>query len=137
MLTKKYFDDLTRKIIGAAIEVHKKLGPGLLEKVYQKCLEREFQLCGIKAISEEIVPINYKGQTLESDLRADFIVENCFIVEIKAVQEMNPIFDAQVISYMKMKKSPKGIIINFHVKNIFYEGQKTFVNELYRDLPDQ
>ncbi len=137
MLTKAYLDKLTREVIGAAIEVHKEMGPGLLEKVYHKCMERELDLRGIKYTSEQIVPINYKGEDLESDLRADLLVENCLIVELKAVLEIKPIFEAQILSYMKLTKKSKGILINFTVTNIFKEGQKTFVNELFRSLPNE
>jgi GxxExxY protein len=137
MLTKAYLDKLTREVIGAAIEVHKEMGPGLLEKIYHKCMERELDLRGIKYTTEQIVPINYKGKDLESDLRADLLVENCLIVELKAVLEMKPIFETQILSYMKLTEKPKGILINFTVTNIFKEGQKTFVNEIFRSLPNE
>jgi GxxExxY protein len=137
MLTKAYLDKLTREVIGAAIEVHREMGPGLLEKIYHKCMERELDLRGIKYTSEQTVPINYKGEVLESDLRADLLVEGCLMVELKAVIEMKPIFETQILSYMKLTKKPKGILINFTVTNIFKEGQKTFVNELYRALPNE
>lgn len=137
MITKKYIDNLTYKIIGAAIEVHKELGPGLLESVYHKCLKREFELRGIKAISELEVAIHYKGEDIDSQLRCDFLVEDLIVVELKAVTNMIPVFDAQVISYMKLLDKPKGVMINFHVNNIYPEGRKTFVNELFRNLPEE
>ncbi len=137
MLTKKYLDDLTYKIVGAAIEVHKELGPGLLESVYHKCLKREFELRGIKAVSELGVAIRYKGEEIDSELRCDFLVEDCIVLELKAVSAMLPVFDAQVISYMKLLEKSKGIMINFHVNNIYHEGRKSFVNELYRNLPEE
>ena len=136
MVTKKYLDVLTYKIIGAAIEVHKILGPGLLESVYQKCLKREFQLRGLRFIDQIIVPIEYKGIEFETELRCDFLVEDAIALEIKAVDALAPVFDAQTLSYMNLLKTPKGILINFNCVNIFKEGQRTFVNELFRALPD-
>ena len=112
-MTKKYLDELTHRIIGAAIEVHKALGPGLLESVYQKCSEHEYSLQGISFQSELPVPIIYKGVKLETDFRADFFIEEIMVVEFKAVQELLPIHEAQLLTYMKLLKAPKGIIINF------------------------
>jgi GxxExxY protein len=135
-LTKKHLNDLTYEIIGAAIEVHKELGPGLLESVYHRCLYYELNLRGINFQSELIVPIEYKEMELDAQLRCDFVVENAIVVEIKAVQEVLPIHEAQLISYMKLLKVPKGILINFNVTQLFKEGQKTYVNELFRNLPE-
>jgi GxxExxY protein len=137
MVTKDYIKDLTYKVIGAAIEVHKEIGPGLLESVYQKCMECELRLRGIKFASQTTVPIIYKGITLESELRADLIVEDCLIVELKAVQELIGLYDAQVLSYMKLAKKPKGVLINFCVSNVYDFGQKTYVNEIFRILPER
>lgn len=135
-MTKSYLDNLTYKIIGAVIEVHKNLGPGLLESVYQTCLEHEFILQGINFISQPIVPINYKGKELESLLRCDFLVSNNIVIELKSVEIVKPIFQAQLLTYMKLLEAPKGILINFNCKNIFKEGQQTFVNEYFNLLPD-
>lgn len=135
-MTKSDLKDLVYQINGAAIEVHKNLGPGLLESVYHKCLEKEFELRGIKFISELRIPIEYKGLTLEADLRLDFLVENIIPVEIKAVEHILPVHEAQIISYLKLLEKPEGLLINFNVTNIFYEGQKTYVNELFRNLED-
>lgn len=135
-MTKSELKDLVYQVNGAAIEVHKNLGPGLLESVYHKCLEKEFQLRGIQFISELKIPIDYKGLALEADLRLDFLVENILPVEIKAVEHILPVHEAQIISYLKLLEKPEGLLINFNVTNIFYEGQKTYVNELYRNLED-
>jgi GxxExxY protein len=135
-MTKSYLDNLTYKIIGAAIEVHKNLGPGLLESVYQTCLEHEFILQGINFISQPIVPIHYKGIELESNLRCDFLVSNNIVIELKSVEIIKPIFQAQLLTYMKLLEAPKGILINFNCKNIFKEGQQTFVNEYFKLLPE-
>jgi GxxExxY protein len=134
--SKKELDKLTLQVIGAAIEVHKSLGPGLLEKVYQKCLAKELTLRGIKFKAESKVPFVYKEEMIDIDLKFDFLVEEILVVEIKSVQEIIPLFEAQLIGYMKLLKSPKGILINFNVQNIFHEGQRTFVNEYFEDLDD-
>jgi GxxExxY protein len=133
-MTKDDLDKLTYEIIGAAIEVHKELGPGLLESIYHKCLRQELALRRLNFVSEYLVELEYKGMLLGSDLRADFIVENSIVVELKAQEGILPIHEAQVLSYMKMLKMPKGILINFNCTNIFKEGQKTFVSELYKNL---
>lgn len=134
--TKKYLNELTYEIIGAAIEVHKALGPGLLESVYQKCFRHELMLRNMKISTELIVPVVYKGIDVDANLRCDFLVEDGVVVEIKAVKEIEPIFEAQLFTYMNLLKSPKGILINFNCVNIFNDGQKTYVNELFRSLPD-
>jgi GxxExxY protein len=135
-LTKSYLTDLTRQIIGAAIEVHKEMGPGLLEKVYEVCMIHELGLRGIKVESQQTIPVIYKGVVLDAELRYDLLVEDCILVELKAVLQMIPLFDAQAMSYAKLLHVPKSVLINFTCSNIFKEGQKTFVNELYRVLPD-
>ena len=135
MTTKKFLDDLSYETIGAAIEVHKELGPGLLESVYHECMKHELTLRGINFESEARAPVNYKELILKTNLRLDLLVEDVLSVELKAVKELTPIDEAQILSYMNLLKSPKGILINFNVLNIFKRGQKTFVNDYYRDLP--
>ncbi len=134
--TKKKVNDLTRIIIGAAIEVHKILGPGLLEKVYEAALMHELRLRGLKVVRQQAIIVNYKGVDLDCELRYDLLVEDLIICELKSTREMHPIFDATLISYMKHLQMPKGILINFHVRNIYYEVQKTFVNEYFSALPE-
>ena len=136
-MTKKQLNDLTYEIIGCAIEVHKEIGPGLLESVYHKCMERELDFRGIYFETELVIPIEYKGLELDANLRCDLFVENCLVVELKSVLEMNPIFEAQLLTYMKLLKAPKGVLINFNCYNIFKEGQKTFVSEYFKLLPKQ
>ncbi|RAI89233.1 GxxExxY protein [Algoriphagus yeomjeoni] len=133
-LTQKIVNDLSYKIIGAAIEVHKHLGPGLLESIYHKCLAIEFETRNIKFSSELIIPIEYKGHSIDTQLRCDFLVENLIVVEIKSVAEILPIHQAQLINYLNLLKSPKGILINFNVVNIFHHGQKTIVNKYFEVL---
>ncbi|WP_250255348.1 GxxExxY protein [Chryseobacterium sp. Marseille-Q3244] len=134
MITKKYLDDLTYEIIGSAIDVHKIMGGGLLESVYHECLKEELLYKKINFLTEMKVPMIYKGKTLNVDFRCDLFVENSIVVELKSVQEIIPIFEAQLLTYMKLLRCPKGIIINFHCSNIFKEGQKTFVNEYFNAL---
>ena len=134
-ITQKYIDQLSYKIIGAAIEVHKNVGPGLLESVYHRFLEQELFLRGIDHQTELVVPVLYKGINLETQLRCDFFVNRLIVVEIKSVEFLAPVFEAQILTYMKLLKAPKGILVNFNSVNLFKEGQQTYVNELYRELP--
>ncbi|MCT3835716.1 GxxExxY protein [Elizabethkingia anophelis] len=136
MLTKKYLNDLTYEIIGCAIEVHKVLGRGLLESIYHQCLIEELKHRKINFLTEMEVPITYRGKQLNVDFRCDLFVEQCIVVELKSVQEIIPTFEAQLLTYMKLLQSPKGLLINFNCLNIFRDGQKTFVNEYFSLLPD-
>jgi GxxExxY protein len=135
-ITKSYLTDLTYQINGAAIEVHKFLGPGLLESVYHKCLKKELNLRGISFKSELLVPIVFKDLEIETDLRCDLFIENCIVLELKAIEIILPIHHAQLMTYMKLLESPKGILYNFHSVNLYKDGQKTFVNEYFRLLED-
>ncbi|WP_188049364.1 GxxExxY protein [Flavobacterium sp. GP15] len=134
--TKSFLKDLVYQVNGAAIEVHKSIGPGLLEDVYHQCLKKELEIRQINFSSELIIPLKYKGFELQSKLRCDLFVENALVVELKSVNEVNPIFDAQLLTYMNLLNVPIGLLINFNVKNIFFEGQKTLVNKLYSQLKD-
>lgn len=136
IVTKTYLTDLTYQVNGAAIEVHKALGVGLLESAYHKCLAYELSLRGIAFKTELLVPIYYKGINLDSLLRCDLLIEDILVVELKAVEKVMPIHEAQIFTYMKLLEAPKGIIYNFNTVNIYKEGQKTYVNELYRFLPE-
>lgn len=136
MTTKRYLNDLTYEVIGAAITVHKELGPGLLESVYQHCMEHELSLRNIHYIVQPVVPVYYKNIELEAFLRCDLLIENKIVIELKAVDVIIPVFIAQLLTYMKLLDAPKGIIMNFNCVNLFKEGQKTFVNELFDILPD-
>lgn len=137
MLTKKQLNDLTFSIISVAIEVHKTIGPGLLENIYHECMKREFMLRGINIESEFNVPVVYKDLHVSTDLRCDFLVEDKILVEIKAVNTIVPVYFAQLMTYMKLLEKPKGILINFNCMNIFKEGQFTRVNEYFKLLPEE
>lgn len=117
-ITKKYVNDIAYKIVGCAIEVHKQLGPGLLESVYETCLVEELISQGFNVRRQVSVPINYKGKDLGSTLILDLLVNDLVVVEIKAVEIMIPVFKAQLLSYLKLTGKPKGLLINFHCENI-------------------
>jgi len=134
--TKKYLNEVTYKIIGCAIEVHKHLGPGLLESVYEKCFLRELTLREMAFKNQLWVPIQYKGLELDTELRLDVLVDDLLCVELKAQEGLLPIHDAILLSYMQMLQKPKGVLINFHCVNIFKEGQRTLVNDLFAMFPD-
>jgi len=106
---------LSGRIIGACIEVHRYLGPGLLESVYKECLCKELQLRGLRFQCEIPIPIIYKGSECKSVLRADLVVENAILVELKSVKEMLPVFEAQIMSYLTLSNLPLGLLINFNV----------------------
>ena len=133
-MNKENLDKLSFDIIGAAIEVHKFLGKGLLESVYHECMKEELRFRKLNFETEKNIPITYREKKLSSNFRCDLLVENCVVVELKSVVGAHPIFESQVMTYMNLLKVPKGILINFNSNNIFKEGQKTFVNEIYRNL---
>ena len=118
ILTQKYISNLSYHIVGCAIEVHKYLGPGLLESVYESCLVEEMIEQGLPVERQVQVPINYKGKDLGSNLILDLLVNDLIIVELKAVEQMIPVFKAQLLSYLKLTGKPKGLLINFNCENI-------------------
>ncbi|UKT64426.1 GxxExxY protein [Pedobacter mucosus] len=136
IISKAYLKDLTYQVNGAAIEVHKALGAGLLESTYHRCMRHELLLRGIHFETEMMVPVHYKGMDIDTNLRCDLFVENVLTIELKSVDKIMPIHEAQIITYMKLLSSPKGIMYNFNTVNIYTEGQKTYVNDLYRFLPE-
>ncbi len=107
-------DELSNQVIGAAIEVHRHKGPGLIESIYEKCLLRELSLRGIGAVNQRVVKIEYKGFVFEEPLRFDVLAEDCLLLELKSVQDVLPIHKAQLLSYMKLLDIPLGLLINFH-----------------------
>ena len=110
----KKADRLTHEVIGAAIEVHRLKGPGLIESIYERCLVRELELRNITSVNQKRVPVEYKGYIFEEPLRLDVLVENCLLLELKVVDKILPIHKAQLLSYMKLMDIPLGLIINFH-----------------------
>ena len=110
-----YEKELTGKIIGAAIEVHRELGPGLLESAYQVCLARELALRKVPYEQEKSLPVEYKGILLDCGYRLDFVVAGKVIVELKAVDKVHPVHQAQLLTYLKLADCKVGLLINFNV----------------------
>ena len=110
----KRADELSRKVIGAAIEVHRDKGPGLIESIYEKCLMRELSLQGVPARQQVIVPVEYKGYVFDEPLKLDVYVDECLILELKSVEQVLRVHKAQLLSYMKLLNVPLGLLFNFH-----------------------
>ncbi len=109
-------NSLTDAIIGAAITVHRELGPGLLESVYEKCLALELTKSGLQIASQKEIPLTYKGLALESGFRADLIVENKVLIELKSIDQLLPVHTAQALTYLKLSNLRTGLLINFNVQ---------------------
>jgi GxxExxY protein len=119
-------NDFSHNVIDLAIDVHRELGPGLLESAYEECLAYELKQSSIKFVRQEPVPVTYKDVHLDCGCRLDLLVEDRLVVELKSVEELLPIFDAQVLTYMKLSKKSVGLLINFNVP-ILKMGLKRFV----------
>ena len=120
---------LTSKIIGAAIEVHKSLGPGLLESVYERCLCHELSIQKFSFENQKPLPINYKGKELDCGYRLDLVVENAVILELKSCDKIEPIHKAQLLTYLKLSGLNIGLILNFNVP-VMRDGIVRIVNNL-------
>ncbi|MBL4578088.1 MAG: GxxExxY protein [Flavobacteriales bacterium] len=118
MVTQKLVNDIAYSVVGCAIEVHKHLGPGLLESVYETCLIEELRESGLAVKSQIVVPIKYKEKDLGGSLKLDLLINDLVIIELKAVEAMLPVYSAQLLSYLKLTGKPKGLLINFHCENI-------------------
>lgn len=134
MITQKSINDLSYKIIGACIEVHKLAGPGLYEEVYHQCLEKEFDLLGLKYQSELEIPFFYKGKRIDCKVKCDFLIEELIVLELKSVTEIHQIHKAQTINYMNLLKVPRSILVNFNVTNLYHEGCESFVSPIFKGL---
>lgn len=133
-MTRSFVDKLCYRVVGCAIEVHKALGPGLLESVYERCFIRELELNELSYRAQVAVPVSYKGVSLDVNFRIDVLVEETLVVELKSVDSLLPVHTAQLLTYMKLLEKPKGIILNFNCANIFKEGQRTMINDYFRLL---
>jgi len=120
-------DELTREIIGAAIEVHRALGPGLLESAYELCLGRELQNRGLPVLRQVQLPVCYKGIRLDAGYRIDLMVDGEVIVELKCVDKILPIHEAQLLTYLKLAKKKRGLLLNFNVP-VMRQGIKRMLN---------
>ncbi|PYR20340.1 MAG: GxxExxY protein [Acidobacteria bacterium] len=112
--TPAQIEELTEKVIGCAIEVHRILGPGLLESVYRECMIIEMKREHLRVDSERQIPFDYKGQRISGGLKLDLLVNGCVVVELKAVERLHPIHLAQVITYLKISGCPAGLLMNFN-----------------------
>lgn len=124
---KEELECLLKKVIGAAIEVHRILGPGLLESTYERCLCKELELRNIKYRSQEKLRIDYKGEKIEEAYRIDLMIEDEIIIEIKAVEDLKEIHKYQLLTYLKLSNKKLGLLINFNVK-LLKEGLKRIIN---------
>ena len=122
-------NEISGKIIGCAIEVHKALGPGLLESAYEECLYYELQAAGLKVEKQKPLPVVYKEVKLEAGYRIDLLVEDCVVVELKAVEALHDVHTAQVLTYLKLSGCKLGLLLNFNVYRLS-EGIKRLVNKL-------
>jgi len=120
--SKLLHEELTERVIGAAIEVHRALGPGLLESAYEECLCHEFDLQGISFERQRALPVEYKGVKVDCGYRLDLIVENKLILEIKCVEHVLPVHEAQLLTYLKMTGTRVGLILNFNVSTLTKGG---------------
>ena len=121
------FDVLSHRVIGCALEVHRVLGPGLLESTYQQCLAREMELHGIRFAAQRPLPVEYKGVRLDCGHRIDLVVEEQLIIELKSVEQTHPVHGAQLLSYMKLANIRTGLLINFNVLQLV-KGLKRLVH---------
>src|SRR5450755_5120036 len=128
MLESDRLDEISHRIIGAAIEVHRHLGPGLLESAYQSWLAFELKQLSLRVTEQEPLPVVYQQVKLDCGYRLDTVVENEVIVEIKAIEKLLPIRDAQLLSYLRLAKKRAGLLINFHIP-VLKNGLKRIVNE--------
>jgi GxxExxY protein len=124
---KKNCDDLSNVIIGCAIEVHKQMGPGLLESAYESCLCHELTGKNIGVKRQELLPINYKGEQVDAGYRIDILVNDLVIVELKTVESILPVHRAQIMTYLKLSTKWLGLLINFNVK-LLKQGIERIVN---------
>ena len=134
-MTKKEVTKLSFEITGLAIKVHKKLGPGLLESVYEQCLKFELERNGYDVNQQLNVKIEYDDLELDSTLKIDLLVNDTVIVELKTVEKLAPIHESQLLTYMKLLEKPQGLLINFYTTNIT-KSMKPFVNEYFSRLDD-
>jgi GxxExxY protein len=129
-VTADEMNKLSKVILDACMEVHREMGPGLLESVYEQCLIKELQLRKIKVQNQVTIPLFYKGCELSKEFKIDVLVENEIVVEIKSVESMLPVFEAQIISYLKLTNKKLGFLVNFNVP-LLKNGFRRFVNNFY------
>jgi GxxExxY protein len=121
------FNDLTGQILGAAIEVHRALGPGLFESIYTSCLHFELSARNLRYVAQRAVPIVYKGMTVDARYRIDLIVEDRIVVEVKSVEALSSVHESQLLTYLALTECPAGLLINFNVRRLM-DGVKRMLN---------
>ncbi|MDN3694584.1 GxxExxY protein [Chryseobacterium tructae] len=112
-------------------------GPGLYEEVYHQCLEKEFNLLGLKYQSELEIPFLYKGSHIDCKVKCDFLIEELIVLELKSVTEIHQIHKSQTMNYMNLLKVPRSILVNFNVTNLYYEGCEFFASKIFKELPKE
>ena len=135
LVTKKQVTQLSYDITGFAIKVHKNLGPGLLESIYETCLKFELERNGYCVKQQVTANVVYDSLLMETTLKLDLLVNDLVVVELKTVEELKPVHQAQLLTYMKLLQKPQGLLINFFTDNII-KSMKPFVNEYFSSLPD-
>jgi GxxExxY protein len=132
-MTKKEITQLSYEIVGCAITVHKAVGPGLLESVYEKCLKEELLFNGFYVESQRRVKLKYREIDIETELRLDLIVNDLIVIEVKSVEHLLPVHEAQLLTYMSLLEKPQGLLINFYTDNIT-KSVRSLVNEHFKNL---
>src|SRR2546423_10959149 len=130
---KQRLNELSSKIIGLCIEIHRELGPGLLESAYEECLAYELSKAGLQFERQRALPVRYKEVQLDCGYRLDFVVEKSLIIELKAVTESHPIHEAQVLTYLKLDKKSLGLVINFNVPTLTKGVKRVVCGDLFKD----
>jgi GxxExxY protein len=123
------YNKISGIILDSCIAVHRVMGPGLLESIYEQCLMKEFELRNVKAKNQVIIPLIYKGYELSRELKVDILVENEIVLELKSAEIMHPVYEAQIISYLRLTNNKLGFLINFNVP-VLKEGFKRYVNNI-------
>jgi GxxExxY protein len=130
---RKHLNDLSGKVIGACSEIHRELGPGLLESAYEECLAYELSKAGLRFERQRALPVRYKEMQLDCGYRLDFVVGGALIVELKAVTELHPIHEAQLLTYLKLDKKPLGLLINFNVPTLKQGVKRVACGDLFKE----
>lgn len=126
-MSKEQINKLSGIILDCSIEVHKNLGPGLLESVYEVCLCKELSLKDIQFLRQVSLPVYYKGESLNAEYKIDILVENEIVIELKSVEQMHPVYEAQLLTYLKLANKKLGLLINFNVPRLI-DGYKRMLN---------
>lgn len=129
---RKRLNDLSRKVIGLCIEIHRELGPGLLESVYEECLAYELSRIGLRYERQQPLPVRYKVVDLNCGYRLDFVVDDAVIVELKAVTDLHPIHEAQLLTYLRLARKSLGLLINFNVPVLKQGVKRVVCGDLFR-----